>query len=157
MPLGKDGDAGACSLERVVRCLGGAGLRQVLDVTAQRYTRVLVLLPNGTGGSREARVGEGSDGDDGVRIPLPLVVNDGAAMRAEVKGGLAALLTHADVCGGSAADVDGVPGETGLGSEGAACAPLAIQAVADRNAHGCGGDCSRELAAATSGEARGHG
>ena len=132
-------------------------LRQMLHVASQGYPRVLIRLPDGARGSWKARVGEGTDGDDDVCIPLPLVVNDGAAMRAEVEGGPAAFLVQADIGGGSATNLDGIPWEAGLGGQGAAGAPLAIQAVADGDAQRRRRDGGGELAAATGGEARGHG
>ncbi len=112
----------------------------MLDSAAQQYPRVFVLVPNEAGGNWKTRVGESPNGDDSVCIPLPMVVNDGAAMRAEVEGGPAAFLTYADVCRGSAPDMNGVAREAGLSSEGAAGAPLAVQAVADRDTQGSGGD-----------------
>jgi hypothetical protein len=114
---------------------------------------VLVLLPDGAGGSWKAWVSEGPDWDDSVRIPLPSVINDGAATRAEMEGGPAAFLAHADVFCGSAIDLDGAAEKAGLSGKGATGAPLAVQAVADRDAQRRGGDGGGELAAATGSEA----
>jgi len=106
----------------------------------------------------EVGIGEGADGDgDQIGRRLELPVNGGAAPRTEMERERAAAVARPRPDGGLPLDPHLRPREPRLGTEHAAGAALARQAMADGDAHGIAVAGDAKLAATAGGVMGGHG
>ena len=116
------------------------------------------FLPHRDRRRREGRVGEGADGNSDVAgKPFAGPIHGGATHRTEAEGQRIAACGRARPLRRCAGEGDLLAGKARLVAEHGASAPLALEAVAHRYAHGFAFNREVELAAAAGGALGSHG
>jgi len=119
---------------------------------------VLALLVHRDLRLRKPRIGEGADGNcHDVWHGVQQIEDSGAAFRTEVEPRHAALVSDEQIFRAPTFNSHPFGWKPGLGTEHGAGAPLACQAMADRDPDGISLSSNGELPAATGREVIGHG
>ena len=90
-----------CWVGFIVRLASSRWLPNMFNVLGQGYPGMFVLFPDGDRGGRKSWLGEGTHGDGNRSfVAFYLVVNNRAAMRAEIEDGLSTFIAYPNILRG---------------------------------------------------------